>query len=107
MAWVYLGGAIVSEVAATLALKASNGFTKLWPDVIVAVGYLLSFVLLAQALRSLNVGPAYAVWSGFGTIGAAVGGWLIFSESLSALTVAGMAVTIGGVVVMNLGGVKH
>lgn len=107
MAWVFLACAIASEVTGTLALKASDGFTKLWPDVIVVVGYGLAFLLLSQALRSIGVGPAYAIWSGIGTVGAALGGWLLFSERPSVITITGMAIVIGGVVVMNLGGATH
>jgi small multidrug resistance pump len=107
MPWVYLMVAIVTELAGTLALKAAEGFTRPWPSAVVVVGYALSFVALSQALRSLGVGPVYAIWSGLGTLGAAVGGWLMFSERLPALTIVGMGIVVAGVVVMNLGGVGH
>jgi small multidrug resistance pump len=107
MAWLFLTVAIVAEVAATLALKASDGFTRFWPGVLVITGYGLAFVTLGQALRTIGVGPAYALWSGLGTVGAALGGWLIFSERMPPLTVAGMAVIVTGVVIMNLGGAGH
>ena len=108
MAWVLLGLAIVAEVSATLALRASEGFSRLQPSVVVVVGYGLAFVLLAQALRTIGVGPAYAVWSGVGTVGAALGGRLLFGEPLTAASVAGIGLVVAGVVVMNLGGgVSH
>lgn len=102
MAWVLLGLAIVSEIVGTLSLKASKGFTVLAPTLAVVVGYGLAFVLLAQALRSIGVGPAYATWSGLGTVGAAVGAAVVFGERLTAWSVVGMALVVVGVLVMNL-----
>jgi small multidrug resistance pump len=104
MPYVLLGLAIATEVAATLSLRASEGFTKWGPSVVVVVGYLLSFALLAKALTSLNVGPVYAVWSALGTIGAFAGGVLLFDEPMRPTAVAGAAIIVAGVVVMNLGG---
>ncbi|TNY36399.1 DMT family transporter [Thermomonospora catenispora] len=104
MPYVLLGLAIAAEVAATLSLRASEGFTRWGPSIVVVVGYLLSFTLLAKALTSLNVGPVYAIWSALGTIGAFVGGVLLFQEPVRPLTVAGAALVVVGVVVMNLGG---
>jgi small multidrug resistance pump len=108
MPYVLLVLAIVSEVVATLSLRGSEGFSKLVPSVIVVVGYLISFALLAKALTALNVGPVYAIWSALGTVGAFAGGVLLFDEPLRPVTVAGAAIVIAGVVVMNLGGgVSH
>lgn len=104
MPFVLLGSAIAFEVTATLAMRASEGFTKLWPSLIVVAGYLVSFVFMAKALTSLNVGPVYAIWSALGTIGAFAGGVLLFGEQLRPLTVAGAAIVVIGVIVMNLGG---
>jgi small multidrug resistance pump len=103
MAWVLLLCAIVAEVVGTLSLKASDGFSRLWPSVAVVVGYGVAFALLAFALKTLDVGPAYALWAGLGTVGAAIGGWLVFSERLSILTVAGIVVVVIGVVAITLG----
>ena len=103
MAWVLLVLAIAAEVVGTLSLKASDGFSRLWPSVAVVVGYGLAFTLLAFALKTLDVGPAYALWAGLGTVGAAVGGWLVFSERMSLLTVAGIVIVIIGVVAITLG----
>ncbi|CNF88438.1 small multidrug resistance protein [Mycobacterium tuberculosis] len=107
MPFVLLGFAIAFEVTATLALRASEGFTKLWPSLIVVAGYLVSFVFMAKALTSLNVGPVYAIWSALGTIGAFAGGVLLFGEQLKPLTVAGAVIIVIGVIVMNLGGGVH
>jgi len=103
MAWVLLVLAIAAEVVGTLSLKASDGFSRLWPSVAVVLGYGLAFTLLAFALKTLDVGPAYALWAGLGTVGAAIGGWLIFSERLSLLTVSGIVIVVVGVVAITLG----
>ena len=103
MAWVLLVLAIGAEVVGTLSLKASDGFSKLWPSVAVVVGYGLAFTLLAFALKTLDVGPAYALWAGLGTVGAALGGWLIFSERLNLLTVSGIVIVVIGVVAITMG----
>ncbi len=108
MPYVLLALAIVCEVAATLSLRASEGFSKAGPTVIVVIGYLVSFALLAKALTSLNVGPVYAIWSALGTVGAFAGGVMLFGEPVRPLTIAGAAIVVTGVVVMNLGGgVSH
>lgn len=103
MAWVLLVLAIAAEVVGTLSLKASDGFSRLWPSVAVVVGYGLAFTLLAFALKTLDVGPAYALWAGLGTVGAAIGGWLIFSERLSLLTLSGIVIVVIGVIAITLG----
>ncbi|MGW1230575.1 DMT family transporter [Streptomyces sp. NPDC001478] len=104
MGFVMVAGAIVSEVIATLSLRASHGLSRPWPTVVVVLGYAAAFVLLAQALKSLDVGPVYAVWSGLGTVGALVGGVLLFDEQLRTATVAGAGLIVLGVAVMYLGG---
>jgi small multidrug resistance pump len=102
MAWVLLVLAIAGETIATLALKASDGFSKLWASVLVVVGYGAAFVLMAFALRTLQVGVSYAIWSGLGTIGAAIGGALLFSERLTPVGVAGIAVVVVGIVMITV-----
>ena len=104
MPFVLLALAIAFEVTATLAMRASEGFTRLGPSVLVVAGYLISFVFMARALTSLNVGPVYAIWSAFGTIGAFAGGVVLFDEPIRPVTVAGAVIIVLGVVVMNLGG---
>ncbi|MFC4913866.1 DMT family transporter [Actinomadura gamaensis] len=104
MPYVLLALAIVSEVAATLSLRASEGLSKLVPSAVVVVGYLVSFALMARALTALNVGPVYAIWSALGTIGAFVGGVVLFDEPVRPLTVVGAVIIVLGVIVMNLGG---
>jgi small multidrug resistance pump len=105
LAWIFLTGAIASEVVATASLKLSNGLTRPAPSVVVAVGYLLSFVLLAQALKlQLQVSIAYAIWSGVGTAAITVIGILLLNEPLTAGKALGIALVIGGVVMLNLAG---
>ncbi|WP_242910103.1 DMT family transporter [Actinomadura terrae] len=104
MPYVLLALAIAFEVTATLAMRGSEGFTRLGPAAIVVAGYLISFVFMAKALTSLNVGPVYAIWSALGTIGAFAGGVLLFDEPVRPLTVAGAVIVVLGVIVMNLGG---
>lgn len=104
MPYVLLGLAIVCEVAATLSLRASEGLSKLGPSAIVVVGYLVSFFLMSKALTSLNVGPVYAIWSALGTVGAFVGGVLLFEEPVRPMAIVGAVIIVLGVVVMNLGG---
>ena len=100
--WLTLGGAIVAEVVATSALKASEGFTRWWPSVVVVLGYGLAFWLLSLTLRSVPVGVAYAIWSGLGTVLIGVVGWLAFGQRLDAWALLGMALIVAGVLVMNL-----
>ena len=94
--------AILSEVVGTVALKASEGFARLGPIVFVAIGYGLSFYLLALALKEIPLGVAYAIWSGLGTAGAVVAGILLWRESLSPAGVVGIVLIIAGVILLNL-----
>lgn len=98
MPWILLALAIGTEIAATTALKASDGLTRLLPSVVVVVGYVASFVLLAKALKSLDVGVAYAIWSGVGTAVVAALGVLLFAESMSLAKGVWIAVIIVGVI---------
>ncbi len=104
MPYVLLAGAIVVEVLATTALKLSVGFTKLWPSVATVVGYVISFVLLAQTLKSIDVGTAYAIWSAVGTALIVLIGIVFFHESASLVRMLGIALIIIGVVLLNLSG---
>jgi len=107
MAWVLLSIAIAAEILGTLSLKASDGLSKLWPSLGVLFGYATAFTLMAISLKNLDVGITYAIWSGVGIIGAAIGGVIFFDQQLSRMTIVGMAIIIVGVVVMNLGGASH
>jgi small multidrug resistance pump len=98
----YLVIAILSEVVGTSALKASEGFSKLWPSIIVVIGYGVSFFLLSLALRSIPVAVAYAIWSGVGQALIAVVAWFLFRQTLTAGELAGMGLIVSGVVVLSL-----
>lgn len=101
-AWLCLSIAIVSEVIATSALKASEGFSRLAPSVIVVVGYLVAFYFLALTLKTIPVGVAYAIWSGAGVALIALVGWLVFGQRLDAPALIGMALIVTGVIVMQV-----
>ncbi|WP_436762257.1 DMT family transporter [Streptosporangium sp. V21-05] len=108
MAWLILAGAIIAELVATTALKLSDGFAHKGWSVLVVVGYVAAFVLLAQALKlQMEVGVAYAVWAGAGTAAIAVIGVLFLGETISLAKIAGIVLIIGGVVVLNLAGGAH
>ncbi|WP_116051302.1 DMT family transporter [Amycolatopsis palatopharyngis] len=104
MSWVFLISAILTEVFATTCMKLSEGFTRLWPSVGMAVGYLAAFAFLTFALKSFEVGTAYALWAGLGTALVAIIGVLLLGEAFTWTKVAGIVLVIGGVVVLNLGG---
>ncbi|MFG1707416.1 DMT family transporter [Nonomuraea sp. M3C6] len=105
MAWLLLALAIATEVLATSALKLSSGFTHHGWTIVVAAGYITSFVLLSQALKlQLEMGTAYAVWSGAGTAAIAIIGALFMGETITPLKIGGILLIIGGVVVLNLAG---
>jgi len=101
---VLLTFAIVSEVAGTIALRYSDGFTKLVPSVIVVGGYGVSFWLLALVLREMSIGATYAVWSAVGTALIAAVGMFAFGEPATALKVASLGLIILGVVGLNMAG---
>lgn len=102
MSYLFLALAIVAEVVATTALKASEGFTRLWPTVTVVVGYGLAFYLLALVLRSIPVGIAYALWAGLGIVLVTVAGILFYGEKPDLPALLGIAMIIGGVSVIQL-----
>jgi len=100
--WVLLAAAIVAEVIATSALKSSDGFSRLWPSLLVVAGYGAAFFLLSLTLRAIPVGIAYAVWSGVGIVLIAAIAWLVHGQRLDAPAVLGMALIVAGVVVLNV-----
>jgi len=104
--WVLLIAAIATEVAGTLALRGSDGFSRLVPSVITVAGYVASFVLLAIVLKSLPVGIVYAIWSAVGIALVAVLGKLIFGDPVPPLAMAGMVLIVGGVVLVGASGAK-
>ncbi|MER5628147.1 multidrug efflux SMR transporter [Streptosporangium sp. NPDC002544] len=107
MAWVVILVAGLFEVAMAYSLKLSNGFSVLLPSVGFAVFGLLSFGLLAVGLKTLEVGTAYAVWTGIGAVGTAVLGIVALGENASALKIASILLIVAGVVGLNLAAGGH
>ena len=100
--WLLLTIAIVSEVVATSALKSSDGFTRLWPSLLVVGGYAIAFVCLSFTLRQIPIGITYAVWSGAGIVLISLVGLLLFKQKLDIPALLGMALIIAGIVVMHV-----
>jgi small multidrug resistance pump len=101
MNWLYLAVAIVLEVIATSALKASDGFTRLLPSLLVVVGYSAAFYLLSLTLRTMPVAVVYGVWSGVGVVLITLVGWLWFKQELDIAAFIGIALIASGVVILN------
>ena len=99
-----LAAAIASEVIGTLALKASDGFTRPVPATIVVVGYGVSFWLLALVLKHFSVGTTYAIWSAVGTAAIAIIGVIAYGETANALKLASLGLIVLGVVGLNAAG---
>ena len=102
--WLFLVIAILTEVVGTSLMKASQGLTRLVPTLFMFVLYGISFVFMALALKKIEVGIAYAIWSGLGTALIAMIGIAWFRESFSLPKLAGLVLIIGGVVLLNLKG---
>ena len=100
--WICLAIAILSETVATTAMKASAGFTRPLPALVVMAGYGVAFYFLSLTLRTIPLGVAYAVWSGVGIVLIAAAGWLLYGQKLDAPALAGIGLILAGVLVMNL-----
>jgi len=100
--YLSLAIAIVSEVVATSALRAADGFSKLLPSVVVVIGYALAFVFLSLTLKSIPVGIAYAIWSGLGVVLISMVAYFVYGQALDAPALIGMALIVAGVLVLNL-----
>jgi small multidrug resistance pump len=100
--WLCLLIAIVSEVAATSALKASQGFTRPAPSALVVAGYAAAFYFLSLTLKSIPVGVAYALWSGVGIVLVSIAGIVLYRQTLDLPAILGIALIVAGVVVVCL-----
>ena len=97
-----LGIAIVCEVIGSTLLQKSQGFTRLLPTIGVAVFYFVAFYCLAQALRTIPLGVAYAIWAGLGIVLTAAVSMVVLRQNLDIAAWVGIAMIVGGVLVMNL-----
>lgn len=102
MKWILLIVAGLLEVTWAVAMKLSNGFTVLIPSAVIVVGYILSAVFLALALKQLPLGTAYAMWTGFGIVGTSVLGIFLFNEKLSLPQVICVSLIVIGIVGLKL-----
>jgi small multidrug resistance pump len=100
--WLLLSITIVAEVIGTVALRFSDGFTRLWPSVICVVAYVFTFYGLAVTVRELPLGLVYAIWAGAGTALVAVIGMAALGETVSGLKIVSLALVVAGIVGLNL-----
>lgn len=101
-AWLLLGLAIVAEVVGTSALKASEGFTRLGPSVVVMLGYAVAFYCLSLVLKTLPVGITYAIWSGLGIVLITLVAYVLYGQKIDLPGLLGMGLILSGVVVLNV-----
>lgn len=105
MTWMLLAGAILAEVTGTVSLRLSEGFSKVVPSVVVAVGYVTAFVLMSQVLkRGMPIGIAYGIWAAVGVALVALAGAVIFKDGLTAVQVGGLVLVVAGVMALEMGG---
>lgn len=102
MGYLYLAVAIVAEVIATSALKASEGFSRVTPSLIVIVGFGVAFYCLSVVLKTIPMGFAYAIWSGLGIVLISISGLVWFGQKLDLAAMIGISLIISGVVIMNV-----
>ncbi|HLX00637.1 MAG TPA: multidrug efflux SMR transporter [Trinickia sp.] len=100
--YVWLAIAIVAEVIGTSALRASQGFSRLWPSLVVVAGYGVAFYCLSMTLKSMPVGIVYAIWSGVGIVLITLVAIVLYRQVPDLAAVAGLGLIIAGVVVLNL-----
>lgn len=100
--YIYLSIAVIAEVIATTALKASDGFTVPLPSIIVVLGYGLAFFMLSLVLRTVPMGIAYAIWAGLGIVLITIAGAIVYRQVPDLPALIGMTMIVGGVVVINM-----
>ncbi|MGJ8757855.1 DMT family transporter [Acinetobacter sp. HC8-3S] len=102
MSYLFLAIAIVAEVIATSALKASQGFSVLVPSIITILGYTVALFFLSLTLKTIPVGIAYAIWSGAGIVLISAVGWIFFKQHLDIAAFVGLGLMITGIIVINV-----
>lgn len=100
--YIYLALAIIGEVIATSALKAANGFSETIPSILVVIGYGVAFYYLSLSLKTIPLGISYAIWSGVGVVAVSIIGWVYYKQALDVAAIIGMAMILGGVLVIHL-----
>ena len=100
--YAWLAIAIVAEVIGTSTLKASEGFTRLLPSVVTAIGYAIAFYCLSHSMKTVPVGVGYAIWSGVGIVLITAIAWVLFKQKLDLPAMIGMSMILAGVVVINV-----
>ena len=100
--YLLLGISIVAEVVATSALKSSQGLTRMGPAALSVLGYCVAFFLVSKVMNHMPTGVVYAIWSGLGIVLISVVGWLLYGQKLDLPAILGMAMIVGGVLVMQL-----
>jgi small multidrug resistance pump len=100
--WLFLFGAIAAEVIGTTALKATHGFTRLAPSVVVVAAYALAFYLLSRTMQTIPMSISYAVWSGVGIVLITLIGYMVYHQSLDLPALVGLGLILAGVLVIHL-----
>lgn len=108
MKWIYLSIAVIAEVIATTALKESDGFSKIFPSILVVSGYGVAFYFLGLLLKmDISIGVVYAIWSGAGIVLVALIGYFIYQQQLNIPTLIGLGLIITGIVLVNVNTTAH
>lgn len=102
MSYLFLTIAIIAEVIATSALKASQGFSVLIPSIITILGYGVALFFLSLTLKTIPVGIAYAIWSGAGIVLISTVGWIFFKQHLDLAAIIGLGLMLAGIIVINV-----
>lgn len=102
-----LAVAIVGELIGTVFLKSTEGFTRLWPSIIVIVSYSICFYAFSKALFSINLSVAYAVWSGLGIVVSTVVSIFLYKEQITGAGIFAIILILTGVVILNVFGTSH
>lgn len=106
-AWVLLGLAILSEITATASLKSTEGFTRLWPSLVVMAGYMGAFYFMSMTLDTIPVAVAYAIWSGVGVAGITLISVMFLDQKIDTAGLIGMGLIVLGVVVLRVFSTSH
>ncbi len=100
--YIYLLFAILAETIGTVALQASQQFSRIGPTAIMAISYILSFYLMAMALKTMNLGVVYAIWSGLGTVLIAAIAYLVYGQKLDLPAIVGLSMILGGIIIIHM-----